>query len=134
MTYNNFLESQNVQHWGTFCPISLFNGIYKILCPPTTTTFIQTAIISFLDCAGSFDSLHLLLAPSFLLTPPSPPPPFFFSYRSIGDLNCCVNFCCTAKLFTQKHTHIHTPQIFFLIFFSIMAHHRLFNIVSCTIQ
>ena len=47
----------------------------------------------------------------------------------VADLQCCVNFCCTAKW--SSHTYIYT---FFFIFFSIRVCHRILNIVLCAIQ
>ena len=44
----------------------------------------------------------------------------YLFYQSIADLQCCVNFCCTAKWYIY---------IFFLMFFSIKVYPR--NIVPC---
>ena len=46
----------------------------------------------------------------------------FFLNWSIVDLQCCVNFCCTA-------TWVSYIYIFLKIFFSIVVYHRIFNIV-----
>ena len=53
-----------------------------------------------------------------------------FKNWSIFDLQCCVNFCWTAKWFIYTYV-IFT---FFFIFFSIMAYHRILNIVPCAVQ
>ena len=52
---------------------------------------------------------------------------FLQSYRSVADLQCCVNFYCRAKGFSDTHT-------FFFIVFSIMVYHRVLNIVPCAVQ
>ena len=52
---------------------------------------------------------------------------FFIFYWSIVDLQCCVNFCCTAVI--QLYMYI-----FFFILFSIMVYHRILNTVPCAIQ
>ena len=40
-------------------------------------------------------------------------------YWSIIDLQCCVNFTCTAKWFRYTHTHTHTrTHVYYLEFFS----------------
>ena len=49
-----------------------------------------------------------------------------FFYLSTVDLQCCINFCCTAKWF-----HFTYVYIFFFIFFSILVYHRNLNIVLC---
>ena len=54
---------------------------------------------------------------------------FLQSYRSVADLQCCVNFYCRAKGFSD--TYIYT---FFFIFFSIMVYHRVLNIVPPAVQ
>ena len=51
------------------------------------------------------------------------------SYWSIVDLQCRVNFCCTAKWSSYTYTYT-----FFFTFFSIMVYHRILNIVPDTIQ
>ena len=33
---------------------------------------------------------------------------FFFFYWSIVDLQCCVNFWCSSKWFSDTYTHIHS--------------------------
>ena len=43
----------------------------------------------------------------------------------IADLQCCVNFCCIAKI--HFYTYIH---IFFFIFLSMMVNHRILNYSS----
>ena len=48
-----------------------------------------------------------------------------FFYWSIVILQCCVNFCYTAKWFS--YTYIHS----FFIFFFIMVYHRILTIVPC---
>ena len=48
---------------------------------------------------------------------------FISIFWSVVDLQCCVNFCYTAKWF--GYTHIYT----FFIFFSIMVYPRILNIV-----
>ena len=41
--------------------------------------------------------------------------PFFdFFYWSLVDLQCCINFCCTAKWFSYTHIHI-----LFYVFFPL---------------
>ena len=52
-------------------------------------------------------------------------------YLSIVDLQWCVNFCCTEKLFNYIYIHIYT---FLFILSPIMVYHRILNIVSCAIQ
>ena len=47
----------------------------------------------------------------------------FFNW-SIVDLQCCVNFWCTAKWFSYTYIYI-----FSFIFFSIMVYYRILNIV-----
>ena len=52
----------------------------------------------------------------------------FFKSWSTADLQCCVNFCYTAKWFGYTYTNI------FFIFFSIMIYYRILNIVPCATQ
>ena len=56
---------------------------------------------------------HLLLAGAFLLSS------FCFLNWSIVDLQCCLNYCCTAKWFSDSiHTHTHT-----FIFENVLFHY-----------
>ena len=50
----------------------------------------------------------------------------FFFYWSIVDLQCCANFCSTAKWLSYMHS--------FLMFFSIMVYPRRLVIVPCAMQ
>ena len=50
-------------------------------------------------------------------------------YWSIVDLQCYINFCCTAKWLS--YTYLYT---FFFIFLSMMVYHRILNIVPCATQ
>ena len=57
-------------------------------------------------------------------------------FKSIVDFQCCVNFRCAAVIHIHTHTHIYTHMhtvtvSIFLIFFSIIVHHRTLNIVLC---
>ena len=48
------------------------------------------------------------------------------------DLQCCVNFYCTAHSVTYIHTYIYIYlYTFFFIFFSIMVYHKTLNRVPC---
>ena len=55
----------------------------------------------------------------------------FFLNRIMVDFQCFVNLCCIAKQFKYTHTHTHTHTFKFL---SVMAYHRILNIVLCAIQ
>ena len=50
----------------------------------------------------------------------------FFNW-SIVDLQCCVNFCHTAKWFSYAYIYI----LFYILFH--MVHHRIMNVVPCAI-
>ena len=54
----------------------------------------------------------------------------WFFFRSLFDLisTSCASFHCTAKWFSFAYVHI------LFVFFSLMGHHRILNIVSCAIQ
>ena len=57
-------------------------------------------------------------------------------YWSTVDVQCCVNFWCTAKQFIHFiyiyiYTHTYT---FFFTFVSIMVYHKILNIVPCAIE
>ena len=54
---------------------------------------------------------------------------FLLFYWSIVDLQCCINFWCTAEWFSCSYIYI-----FFLVFFSIVVCQRVLNIVPCAIQ
>ena len=58
---------------------------------------------------------------------------FLQSYRSVADLQCCVNFYCRAKGFSDTYIYIYI-YTFFFIFFSIMVYHRVLNIVPRAVQ
>jgi len=66
----------------------------------------------------------------------------FFLNSSIVDLQCCVNFCSTAKWLRYMYVlctymfYIYMIYIYILfkIFFSIMVYSRTLNIVSCVVQ
>ena len=54
----------------------------------------------------------------------------WFFFRSLFDLisTSCASFHCTAKWFSFAYVHI------LFVFFSLLGHHRILNIVSCAIQ
>ena len=51
----------------------------------------------------------------------------YIFYWSIVYLQFCVNYCCTAKWFSNTYIDI-------FIFFSIMVYHRILNVIPCAIQ
>ena len=46
------------------------------------------------------------------------------------ELQCCVNYCCTAKWLSYTYIHLYI----FLWSFSIMVYHRILKIVPCATQ
>ena len=56
-------------------------------------------------------------------------------YWSPTDLQCCVNFSCTAKWLSFIYMCVYIYiYVFFFIFFSIIVYQRILNIVPCAIQ
>ena len=55
---------------------------------------------------------------------------FLFFFFAIVDLQCSVNFCCTAKWPSHTHTHTYIYTLF-LTLSSIMFHYKWLDIVPC---
>ena len=86
----------------------------KYICDPFLSLF------SFQDpynvTVGTFDAINFCK---------------IFIFSIIVDLQCSVNFCCTAKGPGYTYTHV---DILFLTLPSIMFHHKRLGIVPCAIQ
>ena len=79
-------------------------------------------VVSEGDSVGLRDRNRILASPdSFLFI-------IILFYLSIVDLQCCVNFCCTAKVI-QLYIYM-----CFFVFFSIMVYQRILTVVPCAIQ